>query len=62
MGKRIRDIAITCGIMLVFWNLLDFILDEYVMHEGYVFDVYYNVLLPIIVALAVEFFPKKREI
>ncbi|MDO4891349.1 MAG: hypothetical protein Q3963_08280 [Coriobacteriaceae bacterium] len=58
---RITQIVITCIIMLVFWNLLDFILDEYVTHEGYVFDVYYDVALPIIVALAVEFFPKRKK-
>ena len=61
MGNRILQIAITCGIMLVFWNLLDFILDEYVTHEGYVFDFYYDVMLPLIVALAVELFPWRKK-
>lgn len=59
--SRILQVSITCVILLVFWNLLDFILDEYVTHEGYVFDVYYDLLLPLIVGLAVELFPKKRK-
>ena len=58
---RIVQILITCIIVLVFWNLLDFILDEYVFHEGYVFEVYYDVVLPIIIALAVELFPKRKK-
>ena len=58
--NRIVHIAITCAIVIVFWNILDYILDEFVFHEGYAFDVYYDVLLPIIVGLAVELFPKKR--
>ena len=61
MGNRILQILITCVIMLVFWNMLDFILDEYVTHEGYVFDLYYDVGLPLIVALAVELFPWKSK-
>jgi peptidoglycan biosynthesis protein MviN/MurJ (putative lipid II flippase) len=39
---RAVQILITCIIVLVFWNLLDFILDEYVFHEGYVFEFYYE--------------------
>jgi hypothetical protein len=60
MQKRILQIAITCIIVIVFWNMLDFILDEFVFHEGYAFDFYYDVILPAIVGLAVELFPKKR--
>ena len=60
-NSRPLQIAITCVIVIVFWNLLDFILDEYVTHEGYAFDVYYDVALPIIVGLAVELFPKKKK-
>lgn len=58
---RITQVLITCIIVLVFWNLLDFILDEYVFHEGYAFEVYYDVVLPVIIALAVELFPKRRK-
>ena len=57
---RIVQILITCIIVLVFWNLLDFILDEFVFHQTYAFDIYYDALLPIIVGLAVELFPKKK--
>ena len=60
MENRVLQVAITCVIVIVFWNILDFILDEFVFHEHYVFDVYYDVLLPIFVGLAVELFPKKR--
>lgn len=60
MENRVLQIAITCFIVIVFWNILDFILDEFVFHESYVFDFYYDVMLPILVGLAVELFPKKR--
>lgn len=59
--NRILQVVITCFIVLVFWNLLGFILDEFVFRQGYVFDFSYDVLLPIFVGLAVELFPKKKK-
>ena len=60
MENRVLQVAITCIIVIVFWNLGDFILDEYVMRSGWNFDAGYNILLPIMVALGVEMFPKRR--
>lgn len=59
--NRVLQVVITCVIVIVFWNLLDFILDEFVFHDSYAFDVYYDLLLPIFVGLAVELFPKKKQ-
>ncbi len=61
MRSRVLEVVITCIIVLGFWNLLDYILDEFVTHEGFSFTPYYNILLPIIVGLAVELFPKKKN-
>ena len=59
--NRVLQVVITCVIVIVFWNLLDFILDEFVFKQGYEFEVYYDVLLPMFVGLAVELFPKKKR-
>lgn len=61
MQNRVMQVLITCLVVIVFWNLLDYIFDEYVTHEGWVFSAGYNVLLPVAVGLAVELFPKRRK-
>ena len=61
MRNRILEVVITRVIVLGFWNLLDHIIDDFITHEGFTFSVYYNILLPIIVGLAVELFPKKDK-
>ena len=61
MQSRLLQVAITCVICLVFWNMLDYILDEWVFREGFSFEPYYNILLPLILGMAVELFPKKNK-
>lgn len=59
--SRVLQTLITIAIVLVFWNLLDYIIDEFIIHESYAFDPYYDLALPALVGLAVELFPKRRN-
>lgn len=59
--NRVLQVIITCVIVVVFWNMLDYILDEFITHEGYAFDIYYDLALPLLVGLAVELFPKRSK-
>ena len=61
MGNRVLQIVITIVIVIAFWNMLDFIIDEYITHEGYAFDPYFSLGLPTIIGLIVELFPKMKE-
>lgn len=60
MGNRVLQVIITIVIVIVFWNMMDYILDEFIFRQGYVFDPYYDLALPVLVGLAVELFPKKN--